>query len=202
MALFSTAYLGNIEYYSTILKEGNCTIESKENYIKQSYRTRCSIAATNGVIDLTVPVIKRHGAKQLIEDIEIEYDAPWQKIHLRSIESAYRNSPFYEHYIDFIAPIIERRHQRLFELNSELHNAIMKILSSSITTHYTSEYQKEVEGDYRYTISPKIEAASERFTPYYQVFSEKMAFAPNLSIIDVIFCAGPEAMSIIKATKR
>ena len=205
MALFSTAYIGNIEYYSTIVKMQSCVIELHENYIKQSYRNRCRIVGANGVIDLTVPVAKIHGEKQSISLVKIDYDTPWQKLHSRSIESAYRSSPYYEHYIDLFVPLLRAEYATLIELNSAWHTAVMVALNIGsavgVNTSFTSEYIKEVVDDYRYSISPKKSFDAERFAPYYQVFADKMAFEPNLSVLDLIFCMGPEAVIYLNDTK-
>ncbi len=198
MALFSTAYIGNIEYYSKVLKSDSCVIELHENYIKQSYRNRCSIVGANGIIDLTVPIVKIHGEKQSIAAVKIDYDTPWQKLHSRSIESAYRSSPYYEHYIDLFTPLLATRYEMLIELNIAWHNAIIKALKSDLKTDFTAEYCKDASEDYRYSISPKKGVDTSLFTPYYQVFSEKMEFKPNLSVLDLIFCMGPEAISYLR----
>ncbi|MEG1635859.1 MAG: WbqC family protein, partial [Rikenellaceae bacterium] len=98
MALFSTAYMANVLYYGTILCNGRCTIELNENYTKQTYRNRCTILSANGAINLTVPIVKISGEKMPIKEVKIDYATPWQKLHMRSIMSAYRNSPYFEHY--------------------------------------------------------------------------------------------------------
>lgn len=83
-------------------------IEQFENFGKQSYRNRCEIMTANGTISLTVPVVKAN-SKTLTKDLKIMYATPWQKLHLRSIESAYKNSPYYEYYIDELMPFLKKR---------------------------------------------------------------------------------------------
>ncbi|MFW5699856.1 MAG: WbqC family protein, partial [Bacteroidota bacterium] len=96
--ILPTAYFGNIEYYSLIKQADNVLIEAHEHYIKQTYRNRCEIATANGPLALTVPVKFSNTKKTTIKDVRIDYDTNWQKIHFKAIESAYRKSPFYEHF--------------------------------------------------------------------------------------------------------
>lgn len=200
MALFSTAYMGNILYYSTILNSKTCTIELNENYPKQTYRNRCTILSANGAINLTIPIIKISGEKMPIKNVKIDYSTPWQKLHTRSITSAYRNSPYFDHYCDNFFTIFEKRYEYLIDLNTELHLLIMKILRSDIKTEFTENYTEQTEDDYRYSISPKVPTDSKQFKPYYQVFSEKLPFEQNLSIIDLILCTGPDAKEYLIKT--
>lgn len=192
MALLSTAYMGNSLYYGTILNSGKCIIELNENYSKQTYRNRCTILSANGSINLTIPIVKISGEKIPIKSVKIDYATPWQKLHTRSIVSAYKNSPYFDHYVDDFFHIFGKRYDYLVDLNYDLHLLIMKILKTDIKTQFTESFSEYADEDYRYSISPKILVDGQQFKPYYQVFSEKLPFEPNLSIIDMIFCVGPE----------
>ena len=105
--LLTTAYFPPIAYFSCLKKAEVTYIEQYENFGKQSYRNRCEIMTANGVIALTVPVAKAN-SKTLIKDLKIVYPTPWQKLHFRGIESAYKNSPYYEYYIDDLMPFFEK----------------------------------------------------------------------------------------------
>lgn len=195
----STAYLPPIQYI-TKLFDGDIFIERHEHYIKQSYRNRCNILAANGVIPLTIPIVKRHNEKMPIGEVEIDYELPWQKIHFKSIESAYKNSPYFDYYIDEFMPFFEERHQLLLDYNTQLLQVILSIIGIKPNIHYTDEFEKAYPcNDFRYNISPKSKIADESFASneYYQVFGSKFGFAPNLSIIDLIFNEGPSAKEIL-----
>ena len=101
--LLSTAYFPPIAYFCAIKQYGSVYIEQYENFGKQSYRNRCEIMTANGVIPLTVPVAKAN-SKTCIKDLKIVYQTNWQKLHYKGIESAYKNSPYYEYYIDDLIP--------------------------------------------------------------------------------------------------
>jgi WbqC-like protein family. len=59
--------------------------------------------------------------------------------------------------------------------------------------------QKAIDDDYREAFSPKTEPDTNAFPNYYQVFSTKFPFAPDLSILDLVFNEGPEAVSYLTA---
>jgi hypothetical protein len=117
MILFSTAYFPPVQYFSKIADADELIIEAHENYLKQSYRNRCYIYGANGKLSLSIPIKKGPGLKTLIRDVEIEYIMPWQKVHWKSIESAYQSSPYFEFYVDDLLPFFHKKTKYLFDLN-------------------------------------------------------------------------------------
>lgn len=205
MILLSTAYFGNIEYYGKLLGRDKCVIEMSENYVKQSYRNRCEILGANGVISLSIPVVKQHNQKVCTRDVEIDYSTNWQHQHWRSITSAYSNSPFFEHYADYLAPYFSQKERYLVIFNNLIQNKIFELLNVSPHIQHSVEYSSYLDQyskDYRNSISPKkrLNCNKEPYVAkeYYQVFSDRMPFYPNLSILDLLFCEGPESKKYIK----
>lgn len=206
MTVLSSSYFGNIQYFSKFLWD-DILIEQYENYTKQSYRNRCDILSANGTISLIVPTIKKHGQKILMKDIEIDYSMSWQKQHFRSIISAYGNSPYFEYYIDKIEPIFVKNERFLIDLNQKTTEISCDILKLNNKLQYTNRYTEkyEISGmDYREVLSPKLSKQKSDDTyieiEYYQVFSDKMEFKKNLSILDLILCEGPNAKTILQKT--
>ncbi len=193
--LFSTAYLGPIEYFTYIINCDSILIEKEEHYIKQTYRNRCVIYTANGVQSLTIPVIKVNGNRTKIKDIKISYAEKWQLIHWRAISSAYSNSPYFLYYRDELEQFYFEKHKYLLDYNNRLFETILKILEWDIEIKFTQLYYEKIEKgmvDLRNEINPKKELKIQ-FNPYTQVFAEKFGFVSNLSIIDLIFNLGPES---------
>jgi hypothetical protein len=199
-ALFSTAYCAPIQYYWFWNRYTARLMESCENYQKQSWRNRCQIATANGPMTLSLPV-EGGAEKKGIQDVRLSDHGNWQHLHWYSIESAYRSSPFFEYYQDDIRPFYEKRFDYLFDFNEQIHETICKLVDVASTSTRTRAYE-QLYGtdvlDLRNLIHPKKTAAEMGLfppaTPYYQVFSSKIGFQPNLSILDLIFNMGPEAI--------
>ena len=189
-ALLSTAYLGCIQYFEKFLIYDKLILEQFENFPKQTYRNRCNIMNANGLQTLSIPVVKSR-SKQFTKDVKISYDENWQQHHWRSIESAYRNSPFYEHYIDYFASFYENKFEFLLDFNHQLLETVFEIFEINPTISYSSTYEISITcDDFRESIHPKKLNDNLKSKPYIQVFSNKHGFMPNLSIIDVIFNLG------------
>jgi hypothetical protein len=149
-------------------------------------------------------VKKLHGEKTQISAVEIDYSSPWQKIHLKSIQSAYQTSPFYEYYADDFNSLYEEMPERLLDLNHRLLLYILKTIGLNNKICYTGTFQKSApdQSDFRQGIQPKprLNRPDENFrpVPYQQVFRDRNGFLPNLSIIDLLFNEGPNALQVIK----
>ncbi len=197
--LLTTAYFPPIPYFSAINQAQHIYIEQYENFGKQSYRNRCEIMTANGTIPLSIPVAKAN-SKTLIKDLKIVYTTNWQKLHFKSIESAYKNSPYYEYYIDDIIPFFEKKEIFLLDLNNTITATISKLLKLKKNILYTPHYIPEGTPNYtdlRTAIHPKASHRNPQIEfpshPYRQTFNDRFPFTPHLSILDLIFCCGPEA---------
>lgn len=193
MNILPLTYLGNIEYFTRLCYEPSI-IDINENYIKQTYRNRCEVMCANGVISLTINLVKPQTAKCLVKDMRIDYSKRWQHQHWKSLVSSYTNSPYFEHYADLFAPFYEKKYDFLVDYNLELTRLVKSALGFSDSLNISEQYitPTDEDCDLRGVISPKYRPSLEeekfKCQPYYQVFSEKMNFAPNLSIVDLLFC--------------
>lgn len=198
----STAYLAPVEYYMQLQAFDKIKIEKHCNYVKQTYRNRCVIATANGPQILSIPVERSETLKALTKDIRIAEHGNWQHLHWNAIISAYNSTPFFEYYEDDFAPFFEQRQTFLFDFNESLRIIICELLDIQPKVEYTSEYHFDFtsnEMDYREIIHPKKPSIKDTFKPYYQVFENKFGFQPNLSIIDLLFNMGPEAMLFLSS---
>jgi hypothetical protein len=181
-------------------------LERHEHYNKQSYRNRCTIYTANGLLDLVVPVARNKKPKIQITEVEIAYDTLWQKQHFKAIESAYRRSPFYEYYIDDLMIFFTCRHHYLYDFNMQIMYKICSLIKISPHIQESSEFVKSGEGitDLRNSIHPKITCTAD-LPSYTQVFTDKFGYQSNLSILDLLFNAGPDAkkyLSLVNKKKK
>jgi hypothetical protein len=191
--LISTAYFPPAEYFSLIRNAGNILIEQEENYIRQTYRNRCKILESKGILVLSVPVMKGTLIKAPIKDVTIDYTKRWQQVHIKAITSSYSRSPYFQFYFEQIEKILQKNHKFLLDLNDELLHKCLEILKMNkcVTHTYSFKPDNVTDHDFRYRISPK-EISDYSCRPYIQVFGQN-GFIPGLSILDLIFNIGPEA---------
>lgn len=205
--LLELQYLPPVQYMSKLVHYPIVFIEAQEHYLKASYRNRTHIASANGVLRLSVPLVSGKNAQKPIREVQIAYDEPWQKLHWEGIQSAYGNAPFFLHYTDILQPFFEREYEFLFDWNWRILQTICQLIGFQPNIEFTSEFQTETPAsvlDWRNAISPKLQQQQPdpHFQPawYAQVFEEKHGFLPNLSILDLLFCAGPEALSVLQTS--
>jgi hypothetical protein len=195
--LLSTAYLPPVEYISIIAKYNAIELETKEHFVKQTYRNRAVILSANGPLSLIIPLKKGKNNNQLITEVEIDYSVNWQTAHWRSISSAYGGSAYFEHYADYINPYYTKRYQLLFEFNTDLLKQLLVLfkLKSEIKLSDKFTPVDNNANDYRYSISPKVPSVYQAKS-YRQVFTEKFGFLPNMSSLDILFCMGNRSSEI------
>lgn len=201
--LLSTAYWAPVQYYTKLYNADTIWMEVWEHYIKQTYRNRCLIASPNGIQALTVPIIKPTTEKAPIRDIRISDHGNWRHLHWNALESAYRNSPFFEYYMDDFIPFYTKKWDFLIDFNEAIRLKVCELIDMSPNILLTDCFGKATETteDLRMQISPKTPFSSDysfRIVPYYQVFQEKCGFLPNLSIADLLFNMGPESLLVIR----
>ena len=193
-------YFPNIFSFKTIINSTNILFEVNDHYVKQTLRNRTSIHAANGKLNLSVPVKFSSTKKEKYKDIKICYDSNWQKIHLKSIESAYKNSPFYDFFEDYFINFYNKKEKFLVDLNFSSIRLIFEILEKELNCNFTNEYlEKYVDlTDYRSLLTNKNFNEKVDFKNYTQVFQKKNGFIENLSSIDLIFNKGLDFEDFIK----
>lgn len=181
-------YLPSIGYFQSLLSNSNVKLHLSDNYHRKSLRNRTYILGANGKLLLSIPTIKLDNNNRLYENIEISYSENWQKQHWKSIESAYRRSPYFEFYEDYFSKFYNNQDFKyLWEFNYELILLIVRILKLEVQFELVKNEIITNNNDYQ--LLKKCE--------YQQVFANKLAFEENLSIIDLIFNKGPQSKTYL-----
>lgn len=198
MILLQPTYFSPIVQYVGIVKSKEIIFEIEDNFQKQTYRNRCYINTANGKHLLNVPIQHSKGIKQKTKDIKIDYKDNWQKLHLKTLETAYSSSPFFEFYIDDLTPIFKKQTPFLLDLNFKCHEFIMNSLQLEIPTSKTTEYNKEID----FLDGRKLAIAKNKneyqLDRYIQVFEQNNGFISNLSILDLLFMEGPNSLNYLE----
>ncbi|MCB0398848.1 MAG: WbqC family protein [Winogradskyella sp.] len=191
--LIHPTYFPNIAHFVAIIKSENVCFEVCDNYQKQSFRNRTEIYGANGKLALTVPVNYSQKNRQLYKDVKIANDDNWQLLHLKSLQSAYSMSPFFEFYIDDLMPLFETKFDYILDLNLQCFETLTNSLQLELSVSKTSFFEKDVlhKTDFRPLVKRNFEA--KNLEEYTQVFTDKHGFISNLSILDLLFNEGPNS---------
>ena len=222
--LLSTTYFGPVQWYQKLFRYPSVVIEAHESFVKQTYRNRCIIATAQGTQALTVPVVhdrEQADISQLrISDHGNWRHLHWQAITSAYGDSPFLE--YYED--DLRPFFTECRWERLLDFNEAIMQKMCELLDLRLHVTNTTEYVKTDDPrfsdtvdyaktddpritasqvtstaslvDFRHVISPKHPLPDTDFKPrpYYQVFSQRLGFLPNLSILDLLLNMGPEAV--------
>ena len=127
----------------------------------------------------------------MMKEVRISYAESWQRIHCMAIKTAYSRSPYYEYFAEELNAILLFRFEFLYELNQALMNALLHFIGINKNL---SAGSGEVN---LFSEKTSEQHQSEKFRPYNQVFSYKLAFQPDLSIIDLVFNMGRQSISYL-----
>ncbi len=192
-----TAYLPSI-YYFKLLMEPSTTIDSHEHFVKQTLRNRCCIYGANGTLELSIPLLKSPN-NTATQDKQMSSDTDWKTMHWRSITSAYNSSAYFEYFEDEFKPLFSKTNaiQSLVEWNTALIQVIFKTLRIKKALQFSNTYVESTELIIDGRKNIETELSNYTFKPYYQVFSDKHGFIPNLSILDLLFHKGLESLEYL-----
>ena len=213
MPLLDKVWMNKPAWFRAVAAAEVVYLERCENYQKQSWRNRARIATADGPLVLSLPICKSEGGPLPIARAEIELTKPWLQQHERAIVSAYRTSAYFEYYQDELFEILESRPERLFDLNMALIRFFIEKTGIKVDLRVTDDFSRDAvlvssDGqqiacdDLREKIHPKrpndILHDLELEKPYFQVFSQKYGFQPDLSIMDLLFNEGPDSILYLK----
>jgi hypothetical protein len=192
------SYFSPIIHYVVLAQHKNIVFEVEDHFQKQTYRNRCYIYGANGKQLLNIPV-RHNNITRKTKDVRIEYAFNWQKQHIKTIQTAYRSSPYFEYYEEDMIALFKKKPKYLLDLNFRYQEQILGLLQLDITFEKTIEYHKVYSNalDLRHVVNAKNEEYFS-FSEYFQAFSNKHGFIENLSILDLLFMEGPSALTYLE----
>lgn len=197
MLILPATYLPDIEYITRLLAAGDdYIIDCGEHYIKRSVRNRTRIMTANGVLELTVPVVNANRPRTAMHKMQIDYSKPWQHQHWVAIESAYRSSAYFDFIAERLRPFYSENYTSLVEFNLAILTTLLAVLGYTTPLKTTTEYVVATENDV--DLRPKHRTTEFSTPHYFQLFSDRLPFAENLSILDLLMSEGDYATSLLK----
>lgn len=196
--LIYPTYFPSISHFAAMTQANSVTFEVEDNFQKQTNRNRMYIYSPNGLQLLNIPVKHSKEAHQKTKDIRLETAFDWQKQHFKSLEAAYRTSPFFEYFEDAIMPVFTKKYDFLMDLNLETIDIVARCLQFQFSFGKTLEYFHDAPDftDFRNLANGKKDPFTS--TPYQQVFGDKFGFLNNLSVLDLLFNEGRFALDYLK----
>ena len=184
-------YLAPVSHYSAFYRADEVRLEVCDHFSKQTLRNRCVIAGPDGPLPLTIPLVKPQNPHCPISEIRISDHGNWRHLHWNALKSAYGQSPFFEYYEEDFRPFYEPDWEFLVDYNLDLLQCVCQLIDIQSSLRVTETYQAS-PSDVKDLRFPAV--FPYRPTPYYQVFSQREGFLPDLSIVDMLFCLGPESI--------
>lgn len=202
MPLFHPAYFPSIAQMVAMVQSHEIIFEVHDNYQKQTYRNRCYIAHSNGKLALNIPIQHaKDGKRQRTSEVCPDDSFPWQQQHWKSLQSAYRTSPFFEFYEDDLKPLFNTPVTNLMNHNLNIIKLVYNLLGLKLKYELTATYEKETPyKDFRNLIISKKEPDYD-LEVYTQVLESHHGFLKNLSVLDVLFNEGPNALLYLERQK-
>ena len=192
-------YLAPVWMYAHLYAGDRLIVDCDAPFTKQTYRNRTVIAAENGALPLTIPVVHDKGGRQPLRDVRISDHGNWRHLHWNALTSAYKKSPFFDYYADDFRPFYERKIEFLVDFNLQLHETVCELLGLEKETVILDSTASTQGIDLRRQTDP-AQGIPEGYTPleYYQVFERRNGFLPDISIADLLFNMGPEGLITLR----
>ncbi len=192
MVTLTATYFGPVAYYKELVRHKEVTLSRSEPWQKQTVRNRAVIMTANGPQTLTVPVTvpsRTLGGRPVIKDVRVADNGNWRHLHWQALASAYGQSPFFDFYADEVRPLYEKRYEWLTDYDLACTLLMMQLLGIGTHVSLTDD-----------AVTLPVERIATDATPYYQTFQRRHGFVMGMSVLDLLFNMGPEAVLVLSHT--
>lgn len=224
IAIVQSNYIPWRGYFDLISQVDEFFLFDDLQYTRRDWRNRNKIKTANGLIWLTIPVAVKGKRYQKIQDTIIS-DSEWGRNHWRSIAHNYSKAKYFSHYKDFFEALYLNSNERLLsQVNHKFLTSICELLGLRTKLAWSSEYclvegktERLIDlckqaGATKYLSGPAAKAylnedlfAREGIAVSYMDYSKypeyRQLYPPfeeRLSVIDLIFNEGPDAINYMK----
>lgn len=150
---------------------------------------------------LNIPIkhVGGNEGRQRYADVIIDHSYNWAKTHWRTLETAYRTSPYFEFYEDDLIPLFLEPFEKLLDFNLNTIEAVANCIGIQMPFEKTEIYdgspKKYRDGRGLVEAKKPWEFLQQK---YSQVFEERHGFVKNTSILDLLFNLGPDTVQYLK----
>ncbi len=193
-------YLPSTSQFLLMVNSKKLIFEINDNFLKQTFRNRTYIYGANGKLILSIPVIHSQKNRKLLKDVKISYSHDWPTQHWKSFQISYRSSPFFEYYEDKLIDLYKKREKYLFDFNLKSIDIISEMLKINLEYKFTKKYENNYSDKLDYRKNYKKIDSEYQINKYTQVFESKHGYIENLSVLDLIFNEGPNAVNFLNTS--
>lgn len=222
IAILQSNYLPWKGYFDIIHRVDCFVFLDSAQYTQRDWRNRNLIKTPQGLCWLTVPT---NGNRRMrINQVQIDNNQFWAKRHLKALELNYRRTPYFHRYFPRIREVLLQRHISLSDLNQYLIRLIANWLHINTRFYQSDDFVllegknekiisliQQLDGTHYLTgpaaknyILPELFEFNnitleymtyDHYRSYDQPWGE---FSHGVTILDLLFCCGPDAASYIR----
>jgi hypothetical protein len=195
----------SVRCYAAALMAGHVLVDLDERRLPLRHsHHRYRIDGPNGIQTLTVPLVgASNNMTTPLRDVLISEHGDWRRLHWGALYSAYGRSPYFDYVADDLSRVIHGSQRYLHEFNAQLHEVIVDFMDLPLTTSNSwigEETALDGVLDLRGRIAmKKPDTLPIKDVPYYQMWTGRDAFVPDLSILDLMMNMGREAIFTLMA---
>jgi len=226
VVIVQSSYIPWKGYFDLVNRADELILLDDVQFTVRDWRNRNRIKTPQGLAWLTIPVKTRGRRLQAVQNVEIA-DPGWNRRHWRTLQHAYRRAPHFRTYRGLFEELyLGCSETRLSAVNRRFLGAVCDLLRISTAISWSADYGTVAgkserlvglcrqAGADRYLSGPRarayldetlfaaegIEVEYADYQGYLEYNQLGMPFVHQVSIVDLLFCTGPDARSYLKST--